>query len=56
MREPNSRGFAIALTLALIAVAATGYAYQNDARVAAPIDRAANSFYTEASKLAALAP
>ena len=56
MKEPNSRGFAIALTLTLIAVAATGYAYQHDTRVSAPIDQAANSFYTEASKLAALAP
>lgn len=56
MKEPNSRGFAIALTLTLIAVAATGYLYQQDVRVSAPIDQAANSFYTEASKLAALAP
>lgn len=56
MREKNSRGFAIALTLTLIAISATGYLYQHDARVSAPIDQAANSFYTEASKLAALAP
>lgn len=56
MKEPNSRGFAFALTLTLIAIAATGYAYQHDARIAAPIDRAANSFYAEASKFAALAP
>lgn len=56
MKEKNSRGFAIALTLTLIAIGATGYLYQHDARVAAPIDRAANSLYTEASKLAALAP
>jgi len=56
MKQLDSRGFAIALTLTLIAVAATGYAYQHDPRVTAPIDQAANSFYAEASKLAALAP
>ncbi len=56
MKEKNSRGFAIALTLTILAIGATGYFYQRDARVAGPIDQAANSFYAEASKLAALAP
>jgi len=56
MKEKNSRGFAIALTLTLLAIGTTGYLYQRDARVAGPIDQAANSFYAEASKLAALAP
>lgn len=56
MKEKNSRGFAIALTLTLLTIGATGYLYQHDTRVAAPIDRAAASLYSEASKLAALAP
>jgi len=56
MKEKNSRGFAIALTLTLIAIGATGYAYQRNADVAARIDGAAASVYAEASKWAALAP
>lgn len=56
MNEKNSRGFAIALTLTLLAIGATGYAYQHDARVAAQIDSAATRFYDRASELAALAP
>lgn len=56
MRRENSRGFAIALTLTIIAIAATGYAYNHDATVQARIDSAATSAYEEASKIAALAP
>jgi len=56
MRRQNSRGFAIALTLTIIAIAATGYAYNHNAIVQARIDGAATSVYEEASKLAALAP
>ncbi|MBY0567585.1 MAG: hypothetical protein K2P70_09745 [Hyphomonadaceae bacterium] len=56
MKEKNSRGFAIALTLTLLAIGATGYAYQHNAVVASRIDGAAASFYASASELAALAP
>jgi len=56
MKEKNSRGFAIALTLAIIAVGATAFAYNREPAVAERIDGAAARVYAEASKVAALAP
>jgi len=56
MKEKNSRGFAIALTLTLLAIGATAFAYNREPAVAERIDGAAARVYAEASKVAALAP
>lgn len=56
VKEKNSRLFAIALTISLLAATGAGYAYGRYPAFAAPIDEAATAAYTKASEIAALAP
>jgi len=56
VKEKNSRLFAIALTISLLALTGAGYAYGRYPAFAAPIDEAATAAYTKASEIAALAP
>ncbi|ANP47217.1 hypothetical protein [Candidatus Viadribacter manganicus] len=56
VKEKNSRLFAIALTITLLAATGAGYAYGRYPAFAAPIDQAASAAYTKASEIAALAP
>lgn len=56
VKEKNSRLFAIALTVSLLAIAGAGIAYGRYPAFAAPIDEAASAAYAKASEIAALAP